>query len=141
MSRDHPGFNENAKPFYDIIMEGLRGEVDGDHFFDTIAEDATFDFMYTFPGFTKRIEGREAYVEWFDRYSVKLHSADGLRVYKASQPDDVVILEYAVHGTVPSTGKAYDNHFCSIITIQNRKITYWRDYMDGIAALSSATPD
>jgi ketosteroid isomerase-like protein len=141
VSKDHPAFNENAKPFYEIIMDGLNGEVDGDHFFDAIAEDAIFDFVYTFPGFTKRIEGRKAYMEWFGGYSVKLHSADGLRVYKASQPHNVVILEYAVHGTVPSTGKAYDNHFCSIITIQNRKIACWRDYMDGIAALSSVTPD
>ena len=26
-------------PFFEVVMEGLRGLVDGDHYFDTIAED------------------------------------------------------------------------------------------------------
>ena len=35
---------------------------------------------------------------------------------------NIIILEYEVHGIVPHTGKSYDNRFCSIITIENRKI-------------------
>jgi hypothetical protein len=50
-------------------------------------------------------------MDWFGGYSNVLHSADNLRVYKSANPDNVIILEYEVHGTVPSTGKAYDNRF------------------------------
>jgi ketosteroid isomerase-like protein len=33
----------------------------------------------------------------------------------------------------------YDNRFCSIIKIENRKITHWRDYMDSLAAWNALT--
>jgi ketosteroid isomerase-like protein len=141
VNRSHPAFNKNAEPFYSIIMEGLKGEVEGAHFWDAVAKDAVFEFHYNFPGFTNKIEGRKAYMDWFGGYSNVLHAADNLRVYKSANPENVIILEYQVHGIVPSTGKAYDNQFCSIITIKDRKIIHWRDYMDTLAVMLSVTPD
>ena len=35
--------------FFEVVMEGLRGLADGDYYFDTIAEDAFFEFRYRFP--------------------------------------------------------------------------------------------
>ena len=35
--------------FFEVVMEGLRGLVDGEHFFDAFAEDATFESRYHFP--------------------------------------------------------------------------------------------
>jgi len=49
----------------------------------------------------------------------------------------VVVLEYAVHGRAVSTGRAYDNHFVSVITIKDRKITHWRDYLDPVAVFDA----
>jgi ketosteroid isomerase-like protein len=46
----------------------------------------------------------------------------------------VVVIEYEVHGTIRATGATYENRFCSIIELENRKITRWRDYMDSLAA-------
>jgi ketosteroid isomerase-like protein len=140
LNRNHPAFNKNAAPFFNIIMEGLKGEVDGEHFWDAVAENAVFEFLYNFPGFTNKIVGRDAYMDWFGDYANVLHSADHLRVYKSTQPK-AIILEYEVHGIVPQTGKAYDNRFCSIITVQDRKIIHWRDYMDSLAVMLSVTPD
>ena len=137
INRSHPGFNKNAEPFFKIIMDGLKGEVDGTHFWDAVSEKAVFEFLYNFPGFTNKIEGRDAYMDWFSGYSNVLHSADNLRVYKATQPSNVIILEYEVHGKIPHNKKAYDNRFCSIITIENRKIVHWRDYMDSLAVMLS----
>jgi ketosteroid isomerase-like protein len=33
----------------------------------------------------------------------------------------------------------YDNRFCSIVEITNRKIAHWRDYMDSLAAWNALT--
>jgi ketosteroid isomerase-like protein len=100
MDRNHPAFKKNAQPFHDIIMEGLEGEVDGQHFWDAVAEDAVFEFLYRFPGFPQKINGRKKYMEWFGGYS----------------------------------NSGFVNYgFCSIITIKDRKIVYWRDYMDSLA--------
>jgi ketosteroid isomerase-like protein len=46
----------------------------------------------------------------------------------------VVVIEYEVHGTILATGVEYNNRFCSIIRLENRKIAHWRDYMDSLAA-------
>ena len=32
-----------------------------------------------------------------------------------------------VHGTILATGVKYNNRFCSIIKIENRKIAHWRE--------------
>lgn len=37
-------------PFFDVVMKGLKGLVDGEHYYDTISEDAQFEFLYRFPG-------------------------------------------------------------------------------------------
>lgn len=135
INRNHPAFKKEADPFYNIIMEGLKGEVDGEHFWDAVADDAVFEFLYYFPGFGPQINGRSAYMDWFGGYSMTLHSADGLVVHKSTE-QGVVILEYAVHGVTPAD-KPYDNRFCSIITIKDRKIVHWRDYMDSLAVMTA----
>jgi ketosteroid isomerase-like protein len=68
--------------------------------------------------------------------AIKLHSGDALVVHH-SQDNRVVILEYEVHGIILSGGASYDNRFISVITIENRKIVHWRDYMDSLAAWSA----
>jgi uncharacterized protein len=122
-------------PFFEVVMEGLRGIVDGAHYFDTFAEDAVFESRYHFPGWPLTIRGRANLMASLSGYgkTIKLRSGDGLVVHR-SQDCRVVILEYEVHGKILSTGARYDNRLISVVTIENRKIVYWRDYMDSLAA-------
>jgi uncharacterized protein len=53
--------------------------------------------------------------------------------------DEAVVIEYEVHGTILTTGVKYNNRFCSIIKIEDRKIAHWRDYMDSLAAWNALT--
>jgi uncharacterized protein len=131
---DYANF-EALNPFFEIVMKGLGGLVDGQHYFDTIADDALFEFRYNFPGWPATIFGRNNLIDRFSGYgeTIRLHSGDGLVVHR-SQDDRVVILEYEVHGKILSTGVSYDNRFISVIAIENRKIVHWRDYMDSLAA-------
>ena len=89
-------------PFFRIVMEGLRGHVDGEHYFDAVGEDAVFEFRYDFPGWPSLIRGRAALMELYSGYAMALESADGLVVHRRSRSFGVVILEYAVHGVSPS---------------------------------------
>jgi ketosteroid isomerase-like protein len=70
--------------------------------------------------------------------NIALQSADKLVVHK-TDAGRVVVIEYEVHGTILATSVKYDNRFCSIIKIENRKITHWRDYMDSLAAWNALT--
>jgi ketosteroid isomerase-like protein len=109
---------EALGPFFEIIMKGLSGVVDGDHYFDTIAENATFEFLYEFPGWPRAIRGRAELMTAYSGYgnSIRLRSADKLVVHYAGN-GRVVIIEYEVHGKVLGTGAPYDNRFVSIITV------------------------
>ena len=126
---------EALNPFFAIIQRGLSGLVDGEHYFDTIADDAIFESRYNFPGWPQLIRGRANLMASFSGYgkTIKLHAGDSLVVHRA-QDSRVVILEYEVHGKILSTGLPYDNRFISVVTIENRKIVHWRDYMDSLAA-------
>jgi ketosteroid isomerase-like protein len=126
---------EALNPFFEVVMEGLRGLVDGAHYFDTFAQDAVFESRYHFPGWPLTIEGRANLMASFSGYgkTIKLHSGDALVVHR-SRDSRVVILEYEVHGRILSNDAPYDNRFISVITIENRKIIHWRDYMDSLAA-------
>jgi uncharacterized protein len=121
--------------FFEVVMEGLRGLVDGEHFFDAFAEDATFESRYHFPGWPITIRGRANLMAALSGYgkTIQLHSGDALIVHR-SQDSRVVILEYEVHGRILSSGARYDNRLISVVTIANRKIIHWRDYMDSLAA-------
>ena len=37
--------------------------------------------------------------------------------------------------SVGDGGAAYENRFVSIVTVENRKIVHWRDYMDSLSAM------
>jgi len=135
MTRNEYAVFEALNPFFKVILKGLRGLVNGKHYFDTFAEDALFESRYQFPGWPMTIRGRANLMASFSGYgkTIKLHSGDALVVHR-SQDRRVVILEYEVHGKILSSGGPYDNRFISVITIENRKIVHWRDYMDSLAA-------
>jgi ketosteroid isomerase-like protein len=102
-------------PFFDIVKRGLAGLVDGDHYFDTIAPDAVFEFRYQFPGWPTKLVGREALMALYAGYGKRmaLHRADTL-VVNISQTAGVVILEYEVQGNAVGSGKVYENRFISV---------------------------
>src|SRR6266705_4527329 len=125
-------------PFFDIDQQGLADLVDGDHYFDTIADDAEFEFRYHFPGWPETVRGRDALKALYAGYgnNIVLHGADKLVVHRSQDPR-VVIIEYDVHGKIVATGSSYDNRFISVVTIEGRKIVQWRDYMDSLAAMTA----
>ncbi len=133
-SERYAGF-EALDPFFRVVENGLREFVDGDHYFDMIAEDAVFEFRYHFPGWPLKVTGRENLILLYSRYgkSIKLHAGDALVVH-ASRDGGTVVLEYEGHGRILSNGNAYDNRFISVVTVEDRKIVHWRDYMDSLAA-------
>jgi ketosteroid isomerase-like protein len=121
--------------FFAVVMEGLSKFVDGEHYFDMLADEVLFEFRYDFPGWPWETRGRDNLIALYSRYgdNIRIDHGDSLIVHP-SENGRVVTLEYEVHGEVLATGTPYDNRFVSIATIENRKIVLWRDYMDSLAA-------
>jgi uncharacterized protein len=110
-------------PFFDVIRRGLAGLVDGEHYFDTIADDAVFEFRYDFPGWPRRTESRDALMALYRGYGdgIVLNGADALVVHPC-RDGRVVVLEYEVYGRVVASDATYENRFVSIVTIENREV-------------------
>ncbi len=126
-------------PFFHTIREGLQGSVDGEDFFDLLAEDVVFEFVISVPGYPRRVEGRQSLIDLYGDYDsyMSVRSADNLRVYR-DPVTSVVVLEYEVHGEAVKTGSPYDNRFVSIVTVGAGKVTWWRDYLDPVAVFDAA---
>ncbi|MBB3930188.1 ketosteroid isomerase-like protein [Kaistia hirudinis] len=128
-----------AEPYFTLVRQALGERVDGAHFFDIVADDVSYEVRYEL-GWPRIIRGRSDLMAAFLSYveGICLRSADGL-IVNAADSGRVVTIEYDVHGTILSTGVRYENRFCSVIEIKDRKIARWRDYMDSYAAWQALT--
>ncbi len=135
---ERPNFGAGG-PFFRIIRAGLEGLADGEDYFDLLADDVVFEYVVSVPGYPRRVEGRQNVIDLYRGYddAMRIHAADHLRVYRDPEAS-VVVLEYEVHGESVSTGRPYDNRFVSISTVEDGKVTRWRDYLDPIAVFDAA---
>jgi ketosteroid isomerase-like protein len=130
---------EPADPYFNLVRGALGDLVDGEHFFDIVADDVVYEVLYEFPGWPRVIQGRANLMAMFRGYisNIALQVADKLTTHKTD--DGGMVIEYEVHGTILATGAQYNNRFCSIIKIETRRIVHWRDYMDSLAAWNALT--
>ncbi len=126
------------EPFFRIIEQGLDGLVDGGHFFDLLAEDVVFDYIITVPNYPRHVVGRAAVAELYRPYgeTIVLGRCHDLAVHHDPNTG-VVVLEYASEGRVVATGAPYANRYISVLTIEDRKVTRWRDYLDPVAVFDA----
>ena len=68
MATDRYRKHKALNPFFDVVMKGLKGLVEGEHYYDAIADDAQFDFPYRFPGSSEVIHGRENSIAAYSGY-------------------------------------------------------------------------
>ncbi len=138
-SSKYPAY-EAARPYFELVRGALGGPVDGEHFFDIITDDVVYEVLYDFPGWPRIIQGRVDLIAQFRGYcdNIELQSADKLIIHTTDN-GQVIVIEYEVHGTIRATGAMYNNRFCSIIMVRNRKIAHWRDYRDSLAAWNTLT--
>jgi ketosteroid isomerase-like protein len=125
-------------PFFRIIEQGLARFVDGDHFFDMLAEDVVFDFVITGPNYPRRIVGRADLVELYRGYGSTffLDRCYDLRIHNSPSTSSVV-LEYSSEGKVVATGQPYANRYISVVEITDRKVSAWRDYLDPLRVFAA----
>ena len=126
------------RPYFEVVAEAVAGLVDGTDFFDMHAEDVVVEYVITVPNHPRRIVGREALAELYSDYGESIVQSGSSGVYRYYDPEkSVVVLEYTMHGTVVRTGAPYVNRFVSVITIKDREIVHWRDYLDPLAVLAA----
>jgi ketosteroid isomerase-like protein len=125
-------------PFFRIIEQGLDGLVEPGHFFDLLAEDVTVEYVVTVPGYPARVEGRTAVAELYRPYGsmLVLDRCFDLAVYH-DVTKGVVVLEYGSEGRVVGAGGRYANRYISVLTLRDREVVHWRDYLDPVAVFDA----
>jgi len=94
--------------------------------------------VITVPGYPRRVEGRTAVAELYRPYGDALlldRCYDLASYYDPAQ--GTVVLEYASAGKVVATGAPYGNRYISVLTLRDREIFHWRDYLDPIAVFDA----
>jgi ketosteroid isomerase-like protein len=126
------------EPFFRIIEQGLDGLADGGHFFDLLADDVVFDYIITVPNYPRHVVGRAAVAELYRPYgeTFVLDRCFDLAVHH-DRETGVVVLEYASQGRIVATGAPYANRYISVLTIAERKVSRWRDYLDPVAVFNA----
>jgi uncharacterized protein len=134
---NNPQDFQALEPFFRVIEEGLEGLVDGGHFFDLLAEDVVFEFIITVPGYPRQVTGRDDLIELYRGYQSTffLDRCFDLQVHRSD--DSTVTLEYASEGKATATGRPYGNRYISVVTIKDRKIARWRDYLDPLRVFAA----
>jgi len=137
-SIDHLDDFRALEPFFHIIEEALAGLADGAHFFDLLADEVVFDYIITVPSYPRHVVGRAAVAELYRPYGevFVLDRCFDLAVHR-DRETGVVVLEYASEGRVVGTGADYSNRYVSVLTLTQRKVTRWRDYLDPIAVFDA----
>src|ERR1700691_276738 len=92
---------EASRPYFEVVRGALGVHVDGEHFFDIVADDVVYEVLYDFPGWPRIIQGRADLMAKFRGYgdNIKLQSADKLIIHEADS-GRVLVIEYEVHGTI-----------------------------------------
>src|SRR6478609_8710789 len=49
---------EAARPYFELVRRALGDLVEGEHFFDIVADDLVFEVLYDFPGWPRIVRGR-----------------------------------------------------------------------------------
>jgi len=125
-------------PFFRIIEQGLDGLAGPGHFFDLLAENVVFEYVITVPGYPRRVEGRAAVAELYRPYGqvLVLDRCYDLAVHH-DPVQGTVVLEYASEGKVVATGAPYGNRYISVLTLRDREVMHWRDYLNPVAVFDA----
>ena len=94
--------------------------------------------MITVPDYPRHVVGRDNLIDLYRGYGSTffLERCYDLRVHRSDR-SSTVVLEYASQGKVVATGHPYSNRYISVITVKDRRVSHWRDYLDPLRVLSA----
>lgn len=119
------GYNQYSVYFLNLMMAGLKDEVDAETFWEAVADETVFTFHYHFPGFPHQMTKAE-YLKWFENYNAPETGAEFLNVYRdVTGGVTTKVLDYVVHYQ-----QGPDMYFLSIVKVKDRQVIQWDDFLD-----------
>jgi ketosteroid isomerase-like protein len=103
---------------------------------DLWAADGIMEFPFAPEGWPQRLEGRDAIAAYIRDYPdhIDLHDIPDLLIHQTSDPRTIVVEMRAV-GRLVETDKPYEMKYIAVVTVENGRITSYRDYWNPLAVL------
>ncbi|MFG3224730.1 nuclear transport factor 2 family protein [Kitasatospora sp. NPDC048194] len=98
------------------------------------AEDGLMEFPFAPAGRPGRLEGREAIAAYMCHYPdhIDLHDFPDLRIHQTTEPETIVVEMRGV-GRLVQSDAPFDMTYIAVVTVQDGKITSYRDYWNPLA--------
>ncbi|GAA2819699.1 hypothetical protein GCM10019017_77310 [Streptomyces showdoensis] len=117
-----------------LLAEDIAGWV------DLWADDGVMEFPFAPPGRPGRLEGRAAVGDYMRPYPehIALHDfpESDLRVHRTDDPRTIVVEMRGV-GRLVRTGAPFDMTYVAVVTVEEGRITSYRDYWNPLTALEA----
>jgi ketosteroid isomerase-like protein len=110
---------------------------------ELLADDVVVETPFSPPGM-RRHEGREAWLEFYAKRPLPIRFEEFREGATIETTDpEVLVVEYALTGTVTTTGAPASATFIAVLRVSDGKIQQWREYQDimSITQALSLTPE
>ncbi|MBK1787376.1 nuclear transport factor 2 family protein [Prauserella cavernicola] len=124
----------------ELFRHGLRLLLDKNipAWVDLWADDGVMEFPFAPEGWPRRLEGKNAVADYMRSYPdhIDLHDFPELRIHQTAEPETIVVEMRGV-GLVVRDGSPFDMTYIAVVTVEDGRITAYRDYWNPLAVLES----
>src|SRR4051812_14479566 len=104
------------------------------------AQDGVMEFPFAPDGWPGRLDGREAIAAYMRHYPdhIDLRDFPALRIHQTTDPQ-IIVVEMRGVGRLVETGSPFDMTYIAVVTVQEGRITSYRDYWNPLAVAEPGT--
>ncbi|MEU0212777.1 nuclear transport factor 2 family protein [Streptomyces canus] len=128
----------------DLYRHGLKLLLDKDiaAWIDLWDDNGVFEFPFAPDGWPKRLEGKAAIADYMRGYPdhIDLHDFPYVETHQTTAAQTIVVEMRAV-GRLVETGSPYDMTYIAVVTVEDGRITRYRDYWNPLVVLQDSTSD
>jgi hypothetical protein len=128
----------------DLYRHGLKLLLDKDiaAWIDLWDDNGVFEFPFAPDGWPKRLEGKAAIADYMRGYPdhIDLHDFPYVEIHQTTAAQTIVVEMRAV-GRLVETGSPYDMTYIAVVTVEDGRITRYRDYWNPLVVLQGSMSD
>ncbi|KUN72426.1 phenazine biosynthesis protein PhzA/PhzB [Streptomyces canus] len=128
----------------DLYRHGLKLLLDKDiaAWIDLWDDNGVFEFPFAPDGWPKRLEGKAAIADYMRGYPdhIDLHDFPYVEIHQTTAAQTIVVEMRAV-GRLVETGSPYDMTYIAVVTVEDGRITRYRDYWNPLVVLQESMSD
>ncbi|MDT0484700.1 MULTISPECIES: nuclear transport factor 2 family protein [Streptomyces] len=128
----------------DLYRHGLKLLLDKDiaAWMDLWDDNGVFEFPFAPDAWPKRLEGKAAIADYMRGYPdhIDLHDFPYVEIHQTTVAQTIVVEMRAV-GRLVETGSPYDMTYIAVVTVEDGRITRYRDYWNPLVVLQESMSD